>query len=91
MLKLASLWIKQGKNGEFFSGKLGDATIMIFPNRKKTADNQPDFNVFLAEPQNKGYQPRQDNQPPQRPPAPAPASRQWGNKPSTPPEDDFGF
>lgn len=49
MIKLGGLWKRTGKNGTFLAGKLGDASIMIFPNNKKTAPNQPDYTIFIAE------------------------------------------
>lgn len=31
------------------AGNLGSARIMIFRNKRKNADNQPDYEIFLAE------------------------------------------
>lgn len=60
MMKLMSLWKKEDKNGQqYLSGKLGDLTVMIFVNSKKTAENQPDYFMNLAEPLNKGFQQRE--------------------------------
>jgi hypothetical protein len=58
MVKIASLWKRQGKNGEFLAGKLSDGvSIMIFPNRKKAAPNQPDFEMVIVEDKPRGQAP----------------------------------
>jgi uncharacterized protein (DUF736 family) len=50
LIKVTSLWKNQGKNGEFFSGNFSPNTrIIIFPNKYKRNDNDPDFNVFLTQ------------------------------------------
>lgn len=49
MKKIASLWKKQGKKGPYLAGTIGDFSVMVFPNDRKTQANHPDYNVFLAE------------------------------------------
>ncbi len=52
--KVGALWKKQDKNtGEFLSGMLdlgilGQARLMVFPNRFKKAENQPDATIQLV-------------------------------------------
>jgi hypothetical protein len=57
MTKIAALWLKDGEKGKFFVGKLGDATLFVFKNKNKKADNQPDYEVFVAPPKDKGAPP----------------------------------
>lgn len=52
MKRVGALWIKQGKDGEFYSGTLelgalGDVNVMVFPNTRKEKDTEPDFAVCL--------------------------------------------
>lgn len=56
MIQLSGLWLKDGKNGKYFSGKLGNANILIFKNTKKQDEKHPDYILYLAEPQKKQYQ-----------------------------------
>lgn len=52
---LGSLWLKQGKSGKFLSGKVtlqnanGETftqNIILFKNKYKEKDNQPDYLIF---------------------------------------------
>ena len=63
MIKLGGLWERRGKNGPFWAGKLGNANVMIFPNTRKRGEDDPDFEMFISEPQNKGYAQRGQNGP----------------------------
>ena len=74
LVKMGALWINQGKNGEYFAGKLGDAKLLMFANDKKGNDKAPDYNLYVAP-----YQKKDDNQ---SRPGPAPAQT------STPASDD---
>ena len=58
---VGAAWIKQGNNGSFLSVQLenskdlptdgsGNASIMLFKNNKKSAANQPDYNVLCQLP-----------------------------------------
>jgi len=55
MLKLAGLWRKEGKDGEpFYSGKLGyGVNVLLFKNRYKKVDKDPDLVLYLAEAEKK--------------------------------------
>ncbi len=54
MIKLTGLWKHEGKEGTFYTGKLGQGgQILIFRNKFKTEDKHPDFNLFLAASQKK--------------------------------------
>jgi uncharacterized protein (DUF736 family) len=51
LLKIAGLYKqKRKKDGKtYLTGKLNFATrLLVLPNEKKQADNEPDFNVFLV-------------------------------------------
>lgn len=52
--ELGALWIKNGANGEFFTGtiKIGreEADVVVFPNRYKEKDNQPDYRILRSRP-----------------------------------------
>ncbi len=58
MKKLGALWLKSSeKEKQYFSGVLedmrGDIPIVVFINKKKEKDNQPDYIVYLSELQEK--------------------------------------
>ena len=47
-VKLCSLWLNTAKDGtEYLAGYIGDAKMMIFPNRFKETEKQPSHNLFL--------------------------------------------
>ena len=55
--KIGALWLKKTKDGQqYFSGVLtdmrGNFPIVVFKNDKKK-DTQPDFQIFVSEPQKK--------------------------------------
>lgn len=54
MIPITGLWTKQGRNGPFMAGKLGRATLLVFQNNRKRNNNDPDYQVFLAEGQGQG-------------------------------------
>lgn len=59
---LFRLYKKQGKNGEYWTGTLGAANVIMFPNKYKETDKDADLVVYAAEKEktqypNKGYQP----------------------------------
>jgi uncharacterized protein (DUF736 family) len=50
---IGALWEREDKNGEpYMSGVMqdlrGNFNISVFPNHKKTADNQPDYNIVIS-------------------------------------------
>ena len=65
MIKLGGLWENESKDGKkYFSGSLGGAKILIFPNKFKEQDNQPDYQMYVAEKQKQesaGTTVQQDN------------------------------
>jgi len=70
-VSLGGLWQQTDKNGnKYLSGSLGFAKLLIFPNRNKTHDNQPDYNMLLVEKQRDGdSNPETKTPPPPQPPA----------------------
>ncbi len=50
MIKIAPLWKQTSKDGSrtYYSGPFGDAKILMFSNRKKSEDKQPDAYLFVA-------------------------------------------
>ena len=48
MIEFGGLWSNEGPSGEYWSGNIGAAKLLIFRNNRKTKDNQPDLNMFLA-------------------------------------------
>ncbi len=50
LMQVGGLWKNTSANGEsYLQGKLGpNVRILIFKNKFKTADNQPDFQIYFA-------------------------------------------
>lgn len=47
--RLSALWKRTSKNGaEYMTCSLGDARLMIFPNRHKNGEKDPDFKVWVV-------------------------------------------
>ena len=70
-VNLGGLWQQTDKNGnKYLSGSLGAfAKLLIFPNRNKTSDNAPDYNMVLVEKPRDGDKPETKPAPPPQPPA----------------------
>jgi len=51
MVKLTGLWANVSNSGlEYLSGSMGSSRILIYKNTyKKEGDNQPDYQVYIAE------------------------------------------
>lgn len=61
-IKLTGLWANQMKSGQtYFTGTLGSARVVIFPNSYKEKDNDPDYNLFVQPKQNKDSRGSSDN------------------------------
>lgn len=49
MIQISGLWLNESKGGEkYFTGYMGNAKILIFKNKFKEADNQPDYILYVA-------------------------------------------
>jgi len=62
MIKLGALWQNEGKDGTYFAGKMGEARLIVLPNKYKNKDSQPDYYVFVDSPKNRG---RDESDPPE--------------------------
>jgi len=66
MKRIGGLWLKEGKNGKFFSGNVEvggiKQGILIFRNDKKEG-NQPDYNICEAEEKKEGNTQKQQDIP----------------------------
>ena len=54
LVRASGLWLKDGKSGKFFSGKVdtaipAGAAVFVFRNDKKENDKQPDYTLCFAE------------------------------------------
>jgi uncharacterized protein (DUF736 family) len=67
--EIGALWKREGKNQKYLTGKMkqpdgSEQQVVIFSNRNKTADNQPDFRVYKSVPKEaQETQSAQDSQP----------------------------
>ena len=50
--EIGALWKNEGRNQTYLTGKVGDQKVVIFSNKNKNKDNQPDFRVYKSEPRN---------------------------------------
>ena len=85
LMQVSGLWKNTSANGEMYlQGKLGsNVRILIFKNKYKTADNQPDYQIYFApveRRENEGESAVEEDDflggpTPSEEPAPAPAAR----------------
>ena len=52
---IGGLWIKDGRNGKFMSGKItqmngAELSIVVFKNDKGDNPKRPDYRIYLSEP-----------------------------------------
>lgn len=62
MVKVGALWNNEGESKLAFSGKFGDAKMLIFPNGYKESSKHPDYIVYLAPFEKKGDKPASQNE-----------------------------
>lgn len=65
--EIGALWKRSGSNQKYLSGKLKLADgstldVVIFSNKYKNADNQPDFRVYKGTPANNSQQTSDNNE-----------------------------
>lgn len=49
--EIGALWVRQGRDGEFWSGKVGDQEVVVFRNRfKQPGERSPDLRIFKSAP-----------------------------------------
>lgn len=62
LVKIGALWTKKTKDGEMcLTGRMGDAVLLIFKNRFKQEDRQPDYIAYVARPTEKKDEGPQDS------------------------------
>ena len=50
MQKLISLWKNEsGKGNVYYTGKIGDVSLIAFENNNKTNEKQPDLIIYIKE------------------------------------------
>ena len=59
--EIGALWKREGRNQKYLTGKMKSADgteqqVVIFSNKNKTKDNQPDFRVYKSEPRQEAQQ-----------------------------------
>jgi len=57
--EMGALWKKQGRNQTYLSGTVKSADgdtrrVIVFENKNKKAENQPDFVIYESKPQEQG-------------------------------------
>ena len=56
--EIGALWEKTGRNGTYFTGKVGDQPVVIFKNgNKKEGSNAPDWRVLKPQKQERAAVP----------------------------------
>jgi len=49
--ELGALWLKEGKSGKFFSGKVGDQEVVVYKNDKYVeGGNFPYYRIYKSKP-----------------------------------------
>ena len=65
--ELGALWKNQGRNHTYLTGHMklpGNeeaVKVVVFSNKNKNKDNQPDYRVYKSEPRNAEEQPVRDD------------------------------
>lgn len=49
--EIGALWLKSGRNGEYWTGTINGQKVVVFPNNRKKSDKHPDMRVLLSRPQ----------------------------------------
>lgn len=54
LIELAALWLNEAKDGsKYMSGKINGLNVLVFKNKFKEKDNQPDYRIYLAKAEKK--------------------------------------
>lgn len=49
IIHLTGIWINESKNkGVYMQGSLGHSKLLIFKNKNKRKETDPDFNMYIA-------------------------------------------
>ena len=62
LTKVTGLWKNKGKDGKtFLSGKFGMAFMLVYPNRYKKKEKEPDYYVCLRNDKKRPEQKKEEN------------------------------
>ena len=66
MIKLSGMWRNNNANGDpYYSGSIGTARLLMFPNQHRETDKQPEWILYLAPPKKREETaPEPDENPP---------------------------
>ena len=57
MIQLTGLWLNESSSGQkYMAGYFGKAKVLIFRNQYKDNESQPDYILYVAEPEKKNIQ-----------------------------------
>lgn len=71
-IELTGLWLNESKSGEkYFSGIAGKVKYMVFKNKNKKGEKEPDYRLVITQMEPKPEPPAQTAPPPPAPVAPA--------------------
>lgn len=48
--ELGALWAKSSAHGDYMTGTICGQRVVVFPNKYKNADKQPDWKVYRSRP-----------------------------------------
>ena len=48
MVRLTGLWKREGKNGDYYSGNLGTARLLLFRNKTKRSETDCDLVLYIS-------------------------------------------
>lgn len=53
LTEIGGLWVKHNKNGEeYYTGRLGNSNLILFKNKNKKTDKEPEFRLYVGSRQN---------------------------------------
>lgn len=54
LVEIMALWENQSESGEtYFTGRMGNAKVIVFKNKYKTSDKHPSYRVYVQNPEKK--------------------------------------
>ena len=48
--ELGALWLKEGKKGKYFYGKINDVECVVFKNNHRETDKHPHYIIYKSQP-----------------------------------------
>jgi|TARA_Y100000310_G_scaffold109736_1_gene108191 hypothetical protein len=55
--ELGALWLKEGKKGKYFYGKINGEECVVFKNKHRETDKHPNYIVYKSQPREDKPQP----------------------------------